>query len=33
LCVLPSTQRNLKITTPEDLDLARFWLNTAPDSN
>lgn len=33
LCVLPSTQRNLKITTPEDLDLARFWLNTASDSN
>jgi 2-C-methyl-D-erythritol 4-phosphate cytidylyltransferase len=29
LCVLPCSQQNLKITTPEDLDLARFWLNTA----
>ncbi len=27
LCLLPCSQRNLKITTPEDLALARFWLN------
>ena len=27
LCLLPCSQRNVKITTPEDLALARFWLN------